>query len=86
MSQRQIPYDIPLGTEVIGHNGQRLGTVHQVHPHYVVVKQDGSPHASLEIPSHAILNYDGKLHVSVSRDASTVIDEVETAEHELEEE
>ena len=71
--------DIPLGTPVVGFNGTLLGFVREVHPHYLLVGQDGEL-ADLEVPVHAILRFaDGQLHVSVNRDSVTEVDDVETA-------
>ena len=71
--------DIPVGTPVRAFNGAELGYVREVHPHYLLVGQDGE-HADLEVPVHAILTFaDGKLQVSVNRDSVTEVDDVETA-------
>jgi hypothetical protein len=70
--------DIPLGTQVLGFNGAELGYVREVHPHYILVGQDGE-HTDLEVPVHAILRFaGGQLHVSVNRDSVTEVDDVET--------
>jgi len=77
--------DIPLGTPVLGFNGAELGHVREVHPHYILVGQDGE-HEDLEVPVHAILSFaDGQLHVSVNRSAVTEVDDVETV-HRMDEE
>ena len=71
--------NIPVGTPVVGFNGAPLGNVREVHPHYILVGQDGE-HADLEVPVHAILSFaDGQLHVSVNRESVTEVDDVETA-------
>ena len=71
--------DIPVGTPVVGFNGTLLGTVREVHPHYILVEQDGE-HADLEVQVQAILGFtDGLLQVSVNRDSVTEVDDVETA-------
>ena len=71
--------DIPVGTSVVGFNGIVLGHVREVHPHYILVGQDGE-HADLEVPVHAILRFaEGQLQVSVNRDSVTEVDDVETA-------
>jgi hypothetical protein len=77
--------DIPVGTQVLGFNGAELGYVREVHPHYILVGQDGE-HDDLEVQVQAILRFaDGKLHVSVNRDSVTEVDDVETV-HRLGEE
>jgi hypothetical protein len=76
---------IPVGTPVIGYNGQVLGEVHEVHPHYILVGREGE-HEDLDIPVHAIVAFEnGSLRVSVTRDSATAVDDVETAHHELDE-
>ena len=78
--------DIPLGTRVVGFNGAELGYVREVHPHYILVGQDGE-HDDLEVPVHSILSFaDGQLHVSVNRSAVTEVDDVETVHRMSEEE
>jgi hypothetical protein len=70
---------IPVGTPVVGFNGALLGHVREVHPHYLLVGQDGE-HDDLEVPVHAILSFaDGQLQVSVNRESVTEVDDVETA-------
>ena len=71
--------DIPVGTPVRAFDGTLLGHVREVHPHYLLVGQDGE-HADLEVPVHAIRGVtDGELQVSVNRDSGTEVDDVETA-------
>jgi hypothetical protein len=63
----------------VGFNGALLGIVREVHPHYLLVGEEGE-HADLEVPVHAILGFsDGQLQVSVNRDSVTEVDDVETA-------
>jgi hypothetical protein len=77
--------NIPVGTPVIGYNGQSLGKVHEVHPHYILVGEEGQ-HADLDIPVHAITGFDGgTLRVSVTRESSTLVDDQETAHNLLDE-
>lgn len=69
---------IPLGTPVTGFDGTLLGYVRDVHPHYLLVGQEGE-HTDLEIPVHAIRGLvDGRLQVSVNREAVSEVDEQET--------
>lgn len=76
---------IPVGTPVIAFNGELLGTVREVFPHYLLVHQEGR-HEDLEVPVHAIRGFEGgALRVSVNRGAVTAVDDEETA-HRLEEE
>ena len=75
---------IPVGIPVVAFDGSLLGEVHEVHPHYLLVGQEGQ-HTDLEVPVHAILGVvDGKLQVSVNRGAVTEVDDEETA-HRLDE-
>jgi hypothetical protein len=71
--------DIPIGIPVRAFDGTLLGNVHEVHPHYLLVGQEGE-HADLEVPVHAILGFEeGQLQVSVNRESVTEVDDVETA-------
>jgi hypothetical protein len=70
---------IPVGTTVCAFDGSQLGTVREVHPHYLLVGQEGE-HNDLEVPVHSILSFDdGILRVSVKRSSVTEVDNVETA-------
>ena len=77
---------IPVGTPVAGYNGQSLGQVHEVHPHYILVGREGE-HTDLNIPVHAITGFtDGVLRVSINADSASQVDEQETAHHLLDNE
>jgi hypothetical protein len=79
MSDPHNTANIPVGTRVVGPGGQDLGRVHEVHPHYLLVGEEGQ-HEDLNVPVHAILGLEGDvLRVSVTRDAVTPVDNVETA-------
>lgn len=70
---------IPVGMPVLAFDGSPLGEVREVHPHYLLVGQLGEHH-DLEVPVHAILGVtEGKLQVSVNREAVSEVDDVETA-------
>jgi hypothetical protein len=73
--------DITIGTPVRAFNGSLLGTVREVHPHYLLVGQEGEQsHKDLEVPVHAIRGFtEGYFQVSVNRGAVTEVDDVETA-------
>jgi hypothetical protein len=71
--------DIPIGTPIQAFDGSILGEVREVHPHYLLVGREGE-HADLEVPVHAIRGVvEGRLRVSVNREAVTEVDDVETA-------
>ena len=71
--------NIPIGTPVIGYGGAQLGHVREVHPHYILVGREGQ-HADLDVPVHAIVGFEnGALQVSVNRESTTEVDDVETA-------
>jgi hypothetical protein len=71
--------DIPVGTPVRAFDGTLLGHVREVHPHYLLVGQDGQ-HDDLEVPVHAILGFaEEQLQVSVNRESVTEVDDVESA-------
>ncbi len=79
MSDPHDTRNIPVGTRVIALNGELLGTVREVHPHYLLVHQEGE-HGDLEVPVHAIRGFeDGQLEVSVNRTAVSAVDDEETA-------
>jgi hypothetical protein len=85
MSDPHGTHDIPVGTPVVAFNGDLLGYVREIHPHYILVHQEGQ-HADMEVPVHAIRGLEGgKLRVSVNRWAVTDVDDEETA-HRLGEE
>ncbi len=70
--------NIPIGTPVQAFDGSLLGYVREVHPHYLLVGEDGQ-HSDLEVPVHAIRGFtEGQLQVSVNRGAVTAVDDVET--------
>ena len=69
---------IPVGMPVLAFDGSLLGEVREVHPHYLLVGQEGE-HNDLEVPVHAILGVtEGRLQVSVNREAVTEVDDVES--------
>ena len=71
--------NIALGTPVRAFDGSLLGYVRDIHPHFLLVGQEGE-HTSLEVPVHAIRGYvEGALQVSVNREAVTEVDDVETS-------
>jgi hypothetical protein len=85
MSDPHDTASIPIGTPVIAYNGDLLGEVRDVHPHFILVHQEGE-HGDLEVPVHAITGFeDGKLRVSVNRWSVNEVDDEETA-HRLGEE
>jgi hypothetical protein len=75
-------HSIPIGTPVVAYNGELLGKVREVHPHYILVDQEAQ-HDDFDVPVHAIVGFtDGKLQVSVNRWAVTEVDHEETVHHE----
>lgn len=73
---------IPAGTPVIARNGERLGTVRESHPHYILVDQPDE-HLDLDVPVHGIEGFtDGMLHLSLNREALTRVDHEETVHRE----
>jgi hypothetical protein len=67
------------GTVVIAENGQRLGTVRVAYPHYVLVSEDDAPERDLEVPARAVARLEnGKLYLSVNREALSDVDDEET--------
>jgi hypothetical protein len=79
MSDPHATSAIPIGTQVIGANGKTLGAVREVHPHYLLVHEEGQ-HGDVDVPVHAIVRFEGgTLYVSVNRDSVTAVDDEETA-------
>ncbi len=75
MSHEEQHRDYPEGTVVMAENGERLGTIRTVHPHYLLVRQEEDPEHDLDVPVHAIGSYDGeKLYLTVDRRALSVVD------------
>jgi len=78
MTDPDVTRAISVGTPVIGANGQTIGTVREVYPHYLLVHQEGQ-HGDFDVPVHAILGVsEGQLQVSVNRESVTEVDDVET--------
>jgi hypothetical protein len=76
---------IPIGTPVVAFDGSSLGQVHEAHPHFLLVRQEGQDE-DLEVPANAILAFaDGTLQVSANRGAVTEVDDQVTAHRRLEE-
>lgn len=79
------PHDatsIPIGTPVVAANGELLGKVREVYPHYILVDQQDQ-HDDLDVPVHSIIGFrDGRLQVSINRWSATEVDHEETVHHE----
>jgi hypothetical protein len=74
--------NIAIGTPVRAFNGDLLGVVRDVHPHFLLVGQEGE-HTTMEVPVHAIQGLvNGELQVHVNRWAVTEVDDEETS-HQL---
>ena len=70
---------IPLGTRVIGFDGEVLGAVHEAFEHYLLVRGDGE-HDDFEVPISSITGRTGDaIQVSVTRQSATQVDDEETA-------
>lgn len=75
MSHEEQHRDFPPGTTVIAENGDLLGTIRTVYPHYLLVRQEDDPQHDLEVPVHAIASYDGeRLYLTVNRRGLSVVD------------
>jgi len=80
---------IPVGASVHAANGEFLGTVHAVHPHFFLVEGDGPDgHTEYEVPNRAAGAVEGgRIVLTVNREAlTTVPGEHQTAAHRLQEE
>jgi hypothetical protein len=75
---------IPIGTSVVALNGTVIGTVREIHPHFILIAEAGSPHFDLEVPLRAIARLDGdRLVLKVNREALTEVDDAESARRRL---
>lgn len=71
--------EFKVGETVIAQNGEILGQVHEVYPHFLLVRRAGE-HEDLEIPVRSIVSIgQGHIHTSVNRESATSVDDVETA-------
>lgn len=71
--------DIPIGTPVVALDGVKLGTVREVHDHYILIDQPDI-HDDLEVPSDAVAGMEnGALKLTVNRSALSPVDVEETA-------
>lgn len=76
---------IKVGATVVAINGEVLGQIREVYPHFLLVARAGE-HQDLEVPVQSILNVDdGRIHTSVNRESTTSVDDVETAHRMIEE-
>src|SRR5690242_12300938 len=57
LANNQIHQRLSVGTVVVAENGERLGRIHAIYPHYVIVGEEGSDTRDLEVPVHALSNY-----------------------------
>ncbi len=61
---------IPTGVPVIDIEGEPVGTIRAVYPHYIAVEQDGIPPTAHRVPPRAVAGFDGaKVTLNVGRDA-----------------
>lgn len=73
---------IPAGTPVVALNGETLGTVREVHDHYILIDQPDH-HLDLDLPVHAIEGLaGGTLRITLNRSALTTVDHEETVHRE----
>jgi hypothetical protein len=80
------PAEIKVGATVVSINGETLGQVREVYPHFIIVSRSGE-HQDLDVPVHSILSVaGGRVQTSVTRDSSNRVDDVETAHRMIEEE
>lgn len=71
---------IPVGAKVVALDGTTLGTVREVHPHYVLVGEADRPHFDLDVPARAIDRVEGgTVHLKVNLTALTEVDDTESA-------
>jgi hypothetical protein len=75
----------PTGTIVVAEDGEELGTIESIHPHFFLVRHDSAQHKDLQVPAHAIASYDGtRLYLMVNREALSVVDDEASVARRLE--
>jgi len=83
---------VAVGATVVALNGDTLGTIHTVQPHFLMVAatggQPGASPIDYEVPMHAVVGVEGgRVQLSVNREAlNEVMGEEQTAAHRLGEE
>jgi hypothetical protein len=80
---------IAVGAEVVALNGETVGTIHTVRPHYLMVEGDDEDGpVDYEVPMHAVVGAEGgRIQLSVNLEAlNEVRGEGQTAAHRLHEE
>lgn len=82
-------HEIPEQASVIAANGESLGHVHVVHPHYFLVEGEGPDgHTEYEVPNRAVGSVEGgAVRLTINREALTVVpSEHQSAAHRMDEE
>ena len=75
---------VVVGATVVALNGETLGHIREVRPHFILVATAGV-HGELTVPLHAIVRRDGDhVHLSVNREALSPVDDEEAAGRRLE--
>ena len=75
---------VPVGIEVIGFDGRRLGYVREAQEHFLLVGTD-DVHKDFEVPVQSILGIEnGRLRVHITAESASPVDDEESA-HRLEE-
>jgi len=65
---------ISIGSRVVALNGEALGKVHRVQPHFFVIEGEGPDgHAEYEVPIRAAVVEGGQVRLTVNREALTII-------------
>ena len=69
----------PVGTPVVALNGELLGAIESIHPHFFLVRHASDQHRDLQVPAHAIASYAGeRLYLTVNREALSIVDDEES--------
>jgi len=70
--------ELRVGMPVLAKDGEVLGHIRTIYPHYILVGQPGEEHADLEVPAHAIARLeDQRVWLTVNRQALTPVDDEE---------
>lgn len=84
MSESAEQMTVTVGASVVALDGTVLGTVREIHPHYVLVGEQDDPHFDFDVPVRAIARVEGSnVHLKVNRSALTEVDDTESANRRL---
>ena len=83
------PVEVPVGAAVVAANGEMLGKVHTVFPHFFLFEQTGGANPTdYEVPMHAVVGTEGgRVQLTVNLEALTEVPaEQQSAAHRMHQE